>query len=203
MPLPLATLITDRLARLGLNTHALAARLGYVNTNKGHRRLASMMEGRLAGQAELLSRLAAALHVSPEEVTDAVRATAVAKEQGRREAEATEERRYRTSFVPHAVIVTERQVPSQITLCAVTRGEAALRITLDTTRPRASFACQTLTELNHRTEGGRREIVFFGAARGFIVNYDWCRAVRFDVDGRGLELLSRAIRVGESRWPVR
>lgn len=189
--LPLATLIVGRLAELGINTHGLAARLGYVNTNKGSRRLQRLMEGGVAGQDELLSRLAAALEVSPEEIASAIRANEAAREQA-----------YRASFVPHAVIVTERRVPSQITFCAMTRGETALRIALDTTRSKATYARQALIEMNHRTESGRREIPFFGRAEGLVVYYDWCRAVRYDLDGRALELLRKAAKVGVSAWEV-
>ena len=86
---PLATLITDRLGRLGLSKQALAARVGYVNTNKGARRLQSLIEGRVAGQHGLLARVAVVLEISPETIVDAVRA-----------GEAEKERVDRAAFVP-------------------------------------------------------------------------------------------------------
>ncbi len=198
MQLPLATLITDRLAQLGINSHALAARLGYVNTNKGSRRIQALMTGQVAGQDERLSRLSIALDLPSAEVEYAVQATRDAVERCRREVLDAAEIRYRTSFVPHAVILTERRVPSQIAFCAFTQGERALHIDFDLQRPRASYAHQAKKEIDRRIDRSDREIAFFGPVRGFVVNYAWFRAVRFDIDGRALELLSSAVRIGES-----
>ncbi len=203
MPTPLAIVIADRLVQLGINTHELAARLGYANTNKGSRRLLSLMEGQLAGQDELLSKLAVALDMPSGEIAASVQATRDMLEQHRRDAKDAEDRRYRTSFVPHAVILTERHVPSQIAICAFTKGEGSLHIDLDISRPQASYARQAMTEINRRTGYGQQEITFWGAAQGFTVNYAWCRAVRFDLNGRALEFLPSAVRIGMSTWSVR
>lgn len=200
MPLPLETLITDRLSQLGINTHGLAARLGYVNTNKGARRLTSLMDGQLAGHDQILSGLASALGVPSTEVAHAVRTTCEMLEQNSRRAVVAAERDYRARFVPHAVILTERHTPAQIAFCAFTRGERALHVDLDLSRPRASYARQAMAEINRRTDHRRREIAFFGPVRRFAVNYAWCRAVRFDLDGRALEFLPRSVRIGTSTW---
>ena len=202
MPTPLATLITDRLIQLGINTHELAARLGYANTNKGSRRLLSLLDGQLAGRDELLSKLAVALDMPVGEITAEVQATRDMLEQDRREELDVAERLYRASFVPHAVVLTERHVPSQIALCAMTRGERSLYIDLDRSQPRASYARQAFAELNRRTEGGRREIPFFGAARGFAINYPRCRTVHFDINCRFLSVSSDPVRIGASVWSV-
>ena len=200
MSLPLATLITDRLIQLGINTHGLAARLGYANTNKGARRLTSLMNGQLAGHDQILSRLATALELPSTEVAHAVLTTRVRLEQNLRRAEEVAERDYRARFVPHAVILTERHLPAQIAFCAFTRGERALHVDLELSQPRASYVRQAMAEIDCRTDRRRREIAFFGPVRGFAVNYAWCRAVRFDLDGRALELLPSAVRIGTSIW---
>ena len=203
MPTPLAIVIADRLVQLGINTHELAARLGYANTNKGRRRLLSLMEGQLAGQDELLSKLAVALDMPSGEIAASVQATRDMLEQDRRNAKDAEDRRFRTSFIPHAVILAERHVPSQIAICAFTKGEGLLRIDLDISRPQASYVRQAITEINRRTGFGQQEITFWGAAKGFAVNYAWCRAVRFDLNGRALAVLPGAVRIGMSTWSVR
>ena len=203
MQTPLAKLVTDRLAQLGINRHDLAARLGYANTNKGSRRLLRLMEGQLARQEELLSKLAVALDMPSEEIAAAIQATRDILEQNRREAKDAEDRRYRASFVPHAVILAERHVPSQIAICASTKGEGLLRIDLDISRPQASYVRQAITEINRRTGFGQQEITFWGAAKGFAATCAWCRAVRFDLNGRALELLPGAVRIGMSTWSVR
>ena len=200
MSLPLATLITDRLSQLGINTHGLAARLGYVNTNKGVRRLTSLMDGQLAGHDQILSGLASALGVPSTEVAHAVRTTCEMLEQNSRRAVEAAEKTYRARFVPHAVILTERHIPAQIALCAFTRGERALHVDLDLSQPQVSYVRQTMAEINRRTDHSRREIAFFGPVRQFAVNYAWCRAVRFDLDGRALEFLPSAVRIGTSTW---
>ena len=192
MQTPLASLVRERMAHLGLTMPAVAARLGYTNTNKGSRRLQSMMAGDIAAHRDILSRLAEALEISDESIAEAVRASAALKEQA-----------YRANFVPHAIIVTERTIPSQITFCALTRGEAALRFTLDTTRPRTSYCRQAGNEIDRRTDHRRCEIPFFGRVLGFVVSYDPCRAVRFDLDGRALGILSRSPQVGQSHWSIR
>ena len=105
------------------------------------------------------------------------------------------EQAYRASFVPHAVILTERTVPSQITFCALTRGESALQIALGTARSRGSYPRQALAMINQRTDGQRLAIPFFGSVLGFAVNY---YAVRFDLDCRALQLLPRAVQTGST-----
>lgn len=192
MPTPLAALLAERLAQLGINAHELAARLGYTNTNKGSRRLQSLMAGNLTERVEILSRLPAVLGIDPEEIAGALRAM-----------EAAKQRDLRLSFVPHAVIVTERTVPSQITFCALTRGVAALLVSLDVAKPKASYVRQALTKIDRRTEGGRKDLPFFGSVQGFVVNYEWGRAIRFDRFGRALELMPRAARIGTCTWSTR
>ena len=161
------------------------------------------MEGQLARQDELLSKLAVALDMPSGKIAASVLATREMLEQDRRDAKDAEDRRFRTSFIPHAVILAERHVPSQIAICAFTKGEGLLRIDLDISRPQASYVRQAITEINRRTGFGQQETTFWGAAKGLAVNYAWCRAVRFDLNGRALELLPGAVRIGTSTWSVR
>ena len=40
--------------------------------------------------------------------------------------------------------------------------------------------------------------LFFGAPTGFVINYDPDRAVRYDLEGRALEILRGAVKLGET-----
>lgn len=57
----------------------------------------------------LIARLPEALNLSPETVAEAVKET-------RREVHEREERVYRANLKPHAIIITEREIPTQIVI---------------------------------------------------------------------------------------
>jgi hypothetical protein len=125
-----------------------------------------------------------------------------AEEQRRRAAQAAEAE-WRARFLPHAVIQTERTVPSQITFCALTGGaERWLGIPFDVSKPPITYirqALEALPEKAHIKRDGKRSVPFFGEALGIVINYSPDRAVRCDLEGRPLEILSRAHRPGQIR----
>jgi hypothetical protein len=115
----------------------------------------------------------------------------------RRIAQDQEEAEWRAAFQPHAVIWTERTVPTQITICGLTGGaERWLVIRFDLSKPPLTFIQQALEALRTRVNPGGN-VSFFGRALGFIVNYSPDQAVRCDLIGRPLEVLARAYRPGE------
>jgi hypothetical protein len=127
---------------------------------------------------------------------------AQAEEQRRRAAEVAEAE-WRDRFRPHAVILTELRVPSQITFCGLTGGaERWLVIPFDLSKPPISYIRQALEALPEKARmerDGKRSVPFFGEVLGIIINYSPDRAVRCDIVGTPLEILSRAYRPGQIR----
>ena len=101
-------------------------------------------------------------------------------------------------FKPHAVLVTERTVPTQITFCGLMGGPSRfLVIPLDTNKPPVTFVKQTLAGLPDEDEEGNRSVPFFGLVQGFVLNYALSRAIRFDLKGHPLEILPEAYAPGQ------
>jgi hypothetical protein len=158
----LTTLINERLAELGITKHELVVRLRYDNINKGLRRLQSVIGGDLDGCADILPKLAGALQTHPDAVLRAIQATREEQQRDRVRAEEEREREWARAFTPHAIILTERTVPSPMVACAMTMGERNLLIELDQTRPRRTYVHQALSESNGRLVRFGGEIPFFG-----------------------------------------
>jgi hypothetical protein len=200
------------MAELRLDRQTLGLRLGYQNPLKAAGRVYALCEGNLRSRKSrtALKRLPEALEIPPEVVERTVAATeqifsdmeTQAEEQRRRAAEAAEAE-WRTRFRPHAVIHTERTLPSQIIFCGLTGGaERWLIIPFDLSKPPISFIKQALGALPERTHvrrDGKRSVPFFGEVLGIIINYSPDRAVRCDIVGTPLEILSRAYRPGQIR----
>jgi hypothetical protein len=209
---PLADLIHARMTELGLDRQALGHRLGYQNPFKAAGRVCALCDGHLTSRKSraALERLHEALEASPEVVTRAVAATGQilsemeiqAEEERRRAAEAAEAE-WCARFLPHAVIQTERTVPSHITFCALTGGaERWLVIAFDVSKPPITYIKQALEALPEKApvgHDGKRAVRFFGEALGIIVNFSPDEALRCDLEGRPLEVLSKAYRPGEVR----
>ena len=82
-----------------------------------------------------------------------------------------EEAEWRAAFRPHAIIVTDRPVPSPIFVAALIGVEKILRIDFDTSLPEATFVQQALAKLPEQT-------IAFGRPTGVTVTMR--RIVRFD-----------------------
>jgi hypothetical protein len=106
----------------------------------------------------------------------------------RQEAEARE-KIWRENFCPHAIILTERTVPSPIFVAAMIGVEKLLRIDLDATQGPVSFVRQVLDRLPEKVPA-------FGKPIGFVINYSPDTAVRFDSNGQPIETLDEAVRPG-------
>ena len=211
---PLASLLRARMAELGLDAEALGFRLGYRNPAKAAGRVLALLDGNVPLSSK--SRRAAeclpeALDLPCEAVVDAVERTDAffaerareAEDERRREAERAEAE-WRAAFRPHAVLHTERTMPSSITMCVVSGGaERWLIVRLDLSRPPASFAGQVLAALPDRTNlgaDGTRGVMFFGRVLGFYVNYTPDRCVRFDIAGEPVEVLPSVYRQSEGSY---
>src|ERR1700730_8113633 len=96
---------------------------------------------------------------------------------------------WRENFCPHAIILTERTVPSPIFVAAMIGVEKLLRIDLDATQGPVSLVRQVLDRL---PEG----VTAFGKTAGFVINYSPDKAVRFDPNGQPIAILDKAVRPG-------
>jgi hypothetical protein len=184
--LPLATLITERCRELGLSRSELIARCEYKNITKGLRRLDQVYAGNLDKAATLIRNLPEALDLSADIIqqaaTDTVRLIA-----------AEEDARWRASFQPAAFLLGTSKRPSQIWNYGISGGaERWLKISLDLDEPPETYAEQALSVVQ------RTPVVqFFGPTTGFVVNYTPDNAVRFDMEGRPVEIFAHAYRPGE------
>jgi hypothetical protein len=184
--LPLATLITERCRELGLSRSELVARCQYKNITKGLRRLDQVYAGDLDKADALIRGLPEALDLSPNTVQQAAADTVrlIAEE---------EDARWRASFQPQAFLLGTSNRPSQIWAYGLSGGaDRWLKVPLDLGQPWDTYAAQALSVVK------RTPVVqFFGPTTGFVVNYTPDHAVRFDLDGRPVETLTRAYRPGE------
>jgi len=175
------------MTELGLSRGKFAKRLGYKNIAKGIRRIDALCEGDIEGTKQVFDGLPQALETSAETVTlaldQAVREIELAE---KREAEARD-KNWRENFCPHAIILTERTVPSPIFAAAIIGVEKLLRIDLDLTQRPVSFVRRCSIAF---PEG----IIAFGKTVGFVINYSPDQAVRFDRNGQPIEILDKAVR---------
>jgi hypothetical protein len=185
----IATLVRSRMIELGLSRGELAKRLGYKNLAKGIRRIDVLCGGDVEGTKQFLDALPQALETSAETVKRALDQTVrEIKLVERQEAEARD-KIWRENFCPHAIILTERTVPSPIFVAAIIGVEKLLRIDLDATQGPVRFVRQVLDRL---PEG----VPAFEKTAGFVINYSPDKAVRFDSNGQPIAILDKAVRPG-------
>src|ERR1700730_8585934 len=146
----------------------------------------SLCDGDLEGTIHFLDVLPQALEISAETVKRALDQTVreidlAAKHEGE-----ARDKIWRENFCPHAIILTERTVPSPIFVAAMIGVEKLLRIDLDATQGPVSFVRQVLDRL---PEG----VPAFGKPIGFVINYSPDKAVRFDPNGQPIAILDKAV----------
>ena len=105
MELSLDQLIHQRMQELGIGRAELARRMGYANIAKGCRRIDEICGGHVEMAKSLRVELSKGLEVEVGMIDKAIEVT-------RAQQIAAEDRAYRESFKPHAVILTKEQVPS-------------------------------------------------------------------------------------------
>jgi hypothetical protein len=153
---------------------------------KGIRRIDVLCDGDLEGTKQFLDVLPHALETSAETVKRALDQTVREIEMAeKQEAEACDQI-WRENFCPHAVILTERTVPSPIFVAALIGVEKLLRIDLDATHGPVSFMKEVLDRL---PEG----VPAFGKTIGFVINYSPDKAVTFDPNGQPIAILDKAV----------
>ena len=129
--LAIATLIRSRMTELGLSRGEFAKRLGYKNVAKGIRRIDALCDGNIEGTKQFLDVLPRALETSAETVKHALDQTVRELELAEKQEAETRDKLWQENFCPHAIILTERTVPSPIFVAAIIGVEKLLRIDLD------------------------------------------------------------------------
>jgi hypothetical protein len=145
--LAIATLIRSRMTELGLSRGEFAKRLGYKNIAKGIRRIDALCEGDVEGTKQFLDVVPRALETSAETVKRALDQTVREIELAEKQEAEARDKIWRENFRPHAIILTERTVPSPIFVAAIIGVEKLLRIDLDLTQRPVSFVRQALDRL--------------------------------------------------------
>ncbi|MBF9060081.1 hypothetical protein HKCCSP123_12910 [Rhodobacterales bacterium HKCCSP123] len=163
----------------------LLVRLGYKDFNKGRKRLAAFRDAKgLQGIKHLEKPLAEALGIDRETVSIAVLETFAI-------AEARDARAFAEAFYPHAILKTERMVPSQITFAALCGTDRQRVIRLREGSSPVTYARQVVAKLPDR-------LPFYGKVLGFWINYTPDRSVEFDRDGKAVGEVEGAVRIGRS-----
>jgi hypothetical protein len=194
--LPVTALISRRCKELHLRPVELVRRCGYQNVTKGLRRLDSLSRGYFSGTEGLIRGLPVALEVPAQVVQQAVEDT-------KRQIFEAREVAWRAAFRPHAVITTERERPSQIFIAAILGVSNLRRVDFDLSQGPLSFVQQALDGLREKIAKGNGTITTFGWATGFVVNFSPDHAVRFDLEGKPVEVLDRAYRLGEATFHLK
>jgi hypothetical protein len=174
--LAIAALVRSRMTELGLSRGEFAKRLGYKNLAKGIRRIDALCEGDLEGTKQFLDALPQALETSAETVKRALEQTVRDIELAQTQEAEVRDKIWRENFHPHAIILTEKTVPSPIFVAAMIGVEKLLRIDLDPTQGPVSYVRQVLDRLPERVPA-------FGKPVGFVISYSPDKAVKFDPNG--------------------
>jgi hypothetical protein len=201
-PLALAGLITDRCRTLGLSQADLIRRTGYRNLARGVRRLHDLLAGDLIKTKALIDFLPVALALPDDVVRGAV-------DDMQRELDArklrqweADEAKWRAAFRPHAIILTERRIPTPLFM-ALMGVDRLLRIDFDTNADPVRFLSLALEGFEQKTAQWGRTFPGFGKPTGIVVNYAPDRAMRFDLAGAPQDVLDKAYRIGEVRLHIK
>ncbi len=194
--LPIATLVSGRCKELSLRPVELIRRCGYKNVSKGLRRLEHFCQGNFTGSDTLIRTLPAALDVPDEAVRNAVEDT-------QRQIHEAKEAAWRAAFVPHAVILTESERPTQLFVAIFIGIERLRRVNFDLSESPVTFIQQALDGLRHKLQRWKSDqIPTFGRPTGIIINYSPDYAVLFDLEGNAVDVLDRAYRLGEATFSI-
>ena len=172
----------------GIERKELALRMGYTNIGKGCRRIDELCSGDLQLARNLRLALAQGLGVDVKIIEESIRFT---HEQNLAKKEAD----YRKNFKPHAVILTEKQRPSSITMYALTGGSNRLLIPFPENSEPKTYAVAARDNLPET-------VPYMGRTTGYVINYTPDFALRFDSRGKLLEEFDRAFLPGQASVSV-
>lgn len=184
-------LLTAQITALGLKKSEVVQRWGYSSIGKGLRRLEDLLDGSFLPNDELLSRLAAAVELPVSEVKAAIAATKGELEQRADEEKFQEWLCWSASFVPHAIVKTDRLAPSPIFVAAFIGPEKILRLDFDGTKPKETWITDIVKKLPEK-------VAAFGNVVGFYINHSPVHAVEYDVTGIKVRDWDQAKRPGKA-----
>jgi len=139
----------------------------------------------------------AALNLPVHVVLEAVEQTRQQIAAIQRHAAEQAEAAYRAEFKPHAVILTERRIPSPMFVAAVIGVERLLRVDFDTSVSPVRFVTLALDAVQQKLAEWGATLPGYGRPTGIIVNYEPDFSVRFDLDGTPRETFEAALRIGQ------
>jgi hypothetical protein len=143
--------MTTRSQELGLTKLEIVRLAGYKNETKGIRRLNSLIAGDVETTRTLIQGLPAALNLPSHVILEAVKQTgqqiAAVRQRTAEQADAA----WRAAFKPHAIILTERRIPSPMFIAAVIGAERLLRIDFDAKVSPVTFVKLALEGLKQKT----------------------------------------------------
>ena len=138
------------------------------------RRLEHFCQGNFTGSDTLIRALPSALDVPDEAVRKAVEDT-------QRDIHEAEEAAWRAAFVPHAVVLTEREFPQPLFAALIIGIERLLRVDFDLSESPVTFIQQALEGVRQKlARWNSDQIPTFGQPTGLVVSYTPDRAIRFD-----------------------
>jgi len=169
----------------------LARRLGYRKPTRGKRKIETFLNGDFDNPF-LRRRLTETLGIPEPEFEEALaesrRVLAARAAASRAEAEA----RWRKDFQPHGLILTDERRPRSI--LAFSFGAHPEYVPLDGIPERSWVETMLEAIAERRLPGGR--LPLWGRITGFVINHTPDHATRYDLSGRPIEVLDRALRLG-------
>lgn len=194
--LPIEALIGSRLEELGLRPVDVVRACGYKNVSKGLRRLEALRAGYFSSSSFLVSALPAILDVDPKEIERAISDTEQHFEKAAEEA-------YRASFVPHAIIKTDRERPEPLFVAFAIGVNRLIRVDFDLDAGSITFPKQAIDGIAEKLASWKmNSLPAFGQPIGFFVNYSPTNAVEFDLKGNPLKKFNQSIRPGKVQFSL-
>lgn len=194
--LPIESLIQTRSNELRLTRRDLVRKAGYSNTAKGLRRLDELYSGYFQGARGLIQALPAALDLPETTINQVI-------EESRRQIAEAKESAWRTAFVPHAIILTEKSRPEPLFVASLIGINQLKRVDFETSDNPVLFIDQALAGLQKKLERWKGQIPCFGKPTGIIINYTPDKAIQFDLNGRPVEIFDAAYRLGQASLSIR
>ena len=165
-------------------------------SSKGIRRLNDLLAGDLETTGALLRGLPAALNLPVHVISEAVERTRQQIAALQRQATEQAEAEWRAAFKPHAIILTERTVPSPMFVAAVIGVERLLRVDFDTSASPVQFVKLALGGVKQKMAEWSGQLPGYGRLTGVVVNFTPDFGVRFGLDGEPRETFEAAYRAG-------
>lgn len=188
----ISSLISTRSQELRLTAVEIVCRCGFRNISRGLRRLEQLRKGDFESSKALIKALPNALQVTPVTVEEAI----IASE---RQLHAEQEAAWRLAFIPHAIILCERERPQPLFVASFIGVDRLLRIDFAPGSTPVTFAGQALEGVRAKLKEWKSEgLPAFGRPIGVVVNYSPDTAVSFDLSGHPLRAFNRARRIGDA-----